>query len=79
MKYFTSALIMAVFLAGSAEGVTYNYRPHTDGKTPWYKTSPKEPSTEFPHDYFVPSFGADPEIAATKQHEAAAAAKLGKK
>lgn len=37
------------------------YRPYTDGNTPWYKTTPKEPEIEFPHDYKVPSFGTDPE------------------
>ena len=37
------------------------YRPYTDGNTPWYKTTPKEPEIPFPHDYKVPSFGEDPE------------------
>jgi hypothetical protein len=43
------------------------YRPYTDGRTPWYKTTPKEPEPDFPHDYKVPSFGADQDMTHTVQ------------
>ena len=42
------------------------FRPYVDGRTPWYKTSPKVDKIEFPHDYVVPSYGEDPEILATQ-------------
>ena len=58
---------------------TQAYRPYVDGRTPWYKTTPKEPEIDFPHDYKVPSFGADPEITHTKQALAWAEKKHKKK
>ena len=78
-------MVLAIFLAGSAEAVQHRphshsalqYRPYVDGRTPWYKTSPSSPATDFPHNYFVPNNGVDHEIKITKDHIAAAEAKLG--
>ena len=85
MKTQTSAMVLAIFLAGSAEAVQHRphshqalqYRPYVDGRTPWYKTSPSSPATDFPNNYFVPNNGVDHEIKFTKDHIAAAEAKLG--
>ena len=46
----------------------HTYRPHTDGRTPWYKTYARAPSIEFPHDYPVPNFGEDKDISVTKSN-----------
>jgi hypothetical protein len=39
------------------------YRPYTDGRTPWYTKASRPDPTPFPHNYFVPNFGADPDMA----------------
>ena len=78
-------MVLAIFLAGSVEAVqrrpqeneALQYRPYVDGRTPWYKTSPSAPATDFPHNYFVPDFGVDHDIKFTKEHTAAAEARLG--
>jgi len=75
MKSKTSALILTLLFAGSAEAV--RYRPYADGRTPWYKTSPGAPEIDFPHDYKVADFGVDHDIKSTFAHTAAAEAKLG--
>jgi len=75
MKSKTSAMILALLFAGSAEAV--RYRPFVDGRTPWYKTSPGVAPVDFPHDYKVSDFGVDHEIKSSLAHTAAAEAKLG--
>ena len=71
----TKTAILALLFAGSTSAI--QYRPYVDGRTPWYKTSPKAPEVGFDHDYFVPNFGEDHDIKFTKQHTAAAEARLG--
>jgi hypothetical protein len=70
----TYATVLALFMAGTTEAV--QYRPFVDGRTPWYKTSPKAASIDFPHDYKVPDFGVDSDIKATQTHTAAAEQRL---
>jgi hypothetical protein len=36
------------------------YRPYTNGDTPWYKTSPKKAADpDYPINYAVPDYGVD--------------------
>ena len=60
--YKTQAYVLALFL-GSAEAV--KYRPYVNGRTPWYKSYPREPEAGFKHSYFVPNFGVDKDILQT--------------
>ena len=75
MKTKTSATILALLFAGSAEAI--RYRPYVDGRTPWYKTFPSAPEVDFPHDYAVANFGVDHDIKSTFAHTADAEARLG--
>ena len=75
----TSAMVLALLFAGSAEAVNvqHTYRPYVDGRTPWYKTFPAAPEVGFNHGYKVPDFGVDTDIKSSLSHTAAAEAKLG--
>jgi hypothetical protein len=42
------------------------FRPYQDGRTPWYKKAKRPDQTPFPHNYKVPNFGKDSDIAATQ-------------
>jgi hypothetical protein len=56
------------------------FRPHTDGRTPWYKAVPKkEADPDYPINYVVPSYGADQEITATQNSQATAEKQVGHK
>ena len=79
----TCALVLALFLAdaqarpylnellGSEEQL--EFRPYTNGDTPWYKTSPKAPAgPDYPINYKVNDFGVDQDIMGTKASESAA-------
>ena len=59
MKYS----IVITLLLSSASAIAY--RPYVDGRTPWYKTMPREHAVEYPRDYYVPSYGVDREITAS--------------
>jgi len=52
----TSALVLALFLNESA---AVRYRPYTDGTTPWYKTTPRQPEDDFPINYPTVDRGMD--------------------
>ena len=68
---------LAVLIALIGESAAVQYRPYTDGRTPWYKKYPREPKDEFPVNYAVPNFGEDQDIVASKEHTAAAEKALG--
>jgi len=57
IKMKTSIFILALFL--NEEVSAAQFRPYTNGRTPWYSTPKKAPEVGFPHDYFVPNFGLD--------------------
>jgi hypothetical protein len=59
MKTKTSAMVLAALMSTTS---AIQYRPYTDGRTPWYVTSPSLPATDFPHNYPVPNFGPDHDI-----------------
>ena len=76
---------MALFLGDNVSAIKYRpsddehvqFRPYTSGRTPWYKSPPKEPKVEFPHDYFVANFGQDQDVIQTQGHIAAQEKRLG--
>jgi hypothetical protein len=58
--------------------VKSSFRPPV-GSTPWHETAQDDTklfSPDFPIDYKVPSYGADPDIAGTKKHIEYAEGKL---
>jgi len=83
--YKTSLFVLAIFLGDNVAALRYapdddshvQFRPYTSGRTPWYKSPPKEPKVEFPHDYFVPSFGVDQDVITTQAHIAGQEQRLG--
>ena len=68
-----------VLVALLGESMAVQYRPYTDGRTPWYKKYPREPKEEHPVNYFVPDFGVDEDIQNTHNHLAGAEKSLGHK
>jgi hypothetical protein len=89
----TSALVLSLFLANASAinaAPFYNemlestqqleFRPFTNGDTPWYKTSPKEPEgPSYPINYKVNDFGVDQDIIGTSDSKAQAEATIGHK
>jgi hypothetical protein len=67
-------MVLAVLMSSTS---AVQYRPYVDGRTPWYRTSPSAPATDFPHNYPVPDFGVDHDIKYTGEHIAAAEGRLG--
>ena len=83
--YKTSLMVLALFLGDNVSAIRYapeddthvQFRPYTNGRTPWYKSPPKEPKVEFKHDYFVPNFGVDQDVIHTQAHIAQQEKRLG--
>jgi len=83
--YKTSLMVLALFLGEEVAAIRMvpdddshvQFRPYTTGRTPWYKSPPKEPKIEFKHDYFVPNFGVDQDVVTTQQHIAGQEQRLG--
>lgn len=62
MKY-TLAVLALIYGADALK-----FRPYTEGRTPWYKTTSRPNPTPWPHNYSVPNFGADSDIAGTAKN-----------
>lgn len=56
--------MLSVFLYGSTEAI--QYRPYTNGTTPWYRTTPKVQPDSFPVNYPVADFGREKNIIETE-------------
>ena len=76
MKYTLAAL--ALIYGAEAIQIEKQFRPYTDGRTPWYvdETENRHNPYPWPHDYKVPDFGPDPDIHATHQNIKTAEKKL---
>jgi hypothetical protein len=74
MKSVSFAVMALIYGIDQASAV--QFRPYTDGRSPWYKKASRPDPTPFPHGYKVPSFGDDVDMAATKNHLAAAEKRL---
>jgi len=72
----TCALVLSLLFADASARPFYNelvgsseqleFRPYTNGDTPWYKTSPKAPAPpDYPINYKVPDFGVDQDVVST--------------
>lgn len=64
-------------LVSTAAALKTEFRPYTDGRTPWYTTTSRPDPTPFPHGYFVPNFGEDKDITITKMNTAKAEKEVG--
>ena len=71
----TSIFILALFLSEEVSAV--QFRPYTNGRTPWYTSPPKAPEVGFKHDYFVPNFGLDHDVLGTTNSKNTAEAITG--
>ena len=72
-----SSLVLSIFLYGSTQAI--EYRPFTNGDTPWYKTPLKMQPDDFPVNYKVADFGTEQEIVASNASLNAAEKRLKKK
>ena len=71
--------ISVLALVASTQAINIKRDPLIAVRGPGSLPAYFDPTPSFPHNYYVPNFGVDEDIAATQSHSASAEAKFGYK